>query len=133
MSDKNVCECDPQVTNYVDNCIMENSSGLLYRNGDIWIGSNDNENDSTDSILVHSFCPFDYCNSNSVGVDLKNPDSQCALSHSGILCGDCLPGLSLAIGSSIDVRIVLIKMIIVLCYGCIYRSWCCPCAFHKGV
>ena len=99
LSDENVCTCDPQLTDYVQDCITENNSGLLYRNGNNWIGLNDNENDS-DSILVHSFCPFDYCYSSSVGVDLNNPDSQCALNHSGVLCGGCLPGLSLAIGSS---------------------------------
>ena len=99
MSEENVCKCDPQLTDYVDNCVAENNTGLLYRNGDIWIGHNNNQNDS-DSIFAHKFCPLDYCNSNSVGVDLNNPDSQCALSHSGVLCGGCLPGLSLAIGSS---------------------------------
>ncbi len=99
ISEDNVCTCDPQLTNFVGDCITENNSGLLYRNGDTWIGPNDSENNS-DSILVHSFCPFDYCYSSSVGVDLNNPDSQCALNHSGVLCGGCLPGLSLAIGSS---------------------------------
>ncbi len=99
ISEDNVCTCDPQLTNFVGDCITENNSGLLYRNGDTWIGPNDSENNS-DSILVHSFCPFDYCYSSSVGVDLNNPDSQCALDHSGVLCGGCLPGLSLAIGSS---------------------------------
>ncbi len=31
---------------------------------------------------------------------MYSSDSQCALSHSGVLCGGCPPGLSLAIGSS---------------------------------
>ncbi|XP_064396942.1 uncharacterized protein LOC135343850 [Halichondria panicea] len=96
-----VCKCDPQLIQkyYVEYCNVENKTGFLHPSKNVWIGPN-NENDYADSILVHSFCPFDYCNSNSVGVDLTNPDSQCALSHSGVLCGGCPPGLSLAIGSS---------------------------------
>ncbi len=102
LSEKNVdvCKCDPQLTYYIDYCNIENKTGFLHPYGNVWIGPNNNENSSTDSILVHSFCPFDYCKSSSVDVDLNNPDSQCALSHSGVLCGGCLPGLSLAIGSS---------------------------------
>ena len=33
-------------------------------------------------------------------MNLNNPDEQCALGHSGILCGACPSNLSLAIGSS---------------------------------
>ena len=40
------------------------------------------------------------CKTCTVLLDLTNPDSQCALNHSGVLCGGCPPGLSLAIGSS---------------------------------
>ncbi len=41
-----------------------------------------------------------YCKSDKLGVNLDNPDIQCALNHSGVLCGGCPPDLSLAIGSS---------------------------------
>ena len=33
-------------------------------------------------------------------VTLSKPDSQCNFNHSGILCGGCQPGLSLALGSA---------------------------------
>ncbi len=43
---------------------------------------------------------FGYCISHTVGINLNDSHIQCALNHSGVLCGGCLPGLSLAIGSS---------------------------------
>ncbi|XP_064396943.1 uncharacterized protein LOC135343851 [Halichondria panicea] len=111
LSEKNICICDPQLNSSVEYCNVKNKTGLLYRYRNVWIGRpNINKNDS-DVILVHSFCPFDYCNSNPVGVDLNNPDSQCALSHSGVLCGGCLPEVSVWLSAALDVRIVLTKMI----------------------
>ena len=84
----------------IDNCAVTNGTGLVYRNGTTWVSrsaSNDNE---TDSVLVHRYCPYDYCKTNNIAVDLYNPDKQCAFDHSGVLCGGCPPNLSLALGNS---------------------------------
>ena len=52
-------------------------------------------------VLVHPECPFDYCKVGTVTFRLtENPDFQCAFSRNGVLCGACLPGLSLALGTS---------------------------------
>ena len=59
-----------------------------------WIGNISNKT------IVHHHCPFDYCTSE---IDIKVTDAldnQCAHSRSGILCGECQPGLSLVLGSS---------------------------------
>ena len=94
----NVCLCAENMRDYVHNCVVKNGVGILYRNGSTWIGSRDSN--LSVFITAHSFCPFGYCTSDVVGVDLNNSDSQCALNRSGVLCGGCPPGLSLAIGSS---------------------------------
>ena len=52
--------------------------------------------------LLYSNCPFDYCNSLNILIDLNQPngaDSQCAFNRSSMLCGSCQPGLSLSLGS----------------------------------
>ena len=91
-----VCKCNSQLrTQYASRCELKNNTGRVYRNSTIWIGTV-----GTNTLLAHKICPFDYCDPDSVGVDLNHPDSQCALNHSGVLCGGCPPGLSLAIGSS---------------------------------
>ena len=55
-----------------------------------------------DRIILHPHCPFDYCKraSDHLIFPLSNTDLQCENNRSGILCGGCKSGLSLALGSS---------------------------------
>ena len=62
--------------------------------GDVWIGN------ISDCVIVYSPCPFDYCNTQSANFSITDPDPQCALNRSGILCGRCSNNLSLALGSN---------------------------------
>ncbi len=93
------CQCLPELRDLdlVETCAIINRIGMLYRNGTNWIGTSPLNNSI---ILAYKNCPFGYCKSETLGVNLDNPDIQCALNHSGVLCGGCPPGLSLAIGSS---------------------------------
>ncbi len=43
---------------------------------------------------------LDYCVNKPVNVSLSNPDDQCAFNRSGVLCGECEPGLSLVLATS---------------------------------
>ena len=56
--------------------------------------------ENSSKILFHEFCPFDYCKLENILINFSNPDEQCAFNRSGILCGSCKPGLSLALGTS---------------------------------
>ena len=67
---------------------------MIARQGNIWIGN------ISDCVVVHTPCPFDYCNTAQVSFSLTDPDPQCALNRTGILCGRCRDGLSLALGSN---------------------------------
>ena len=52
-------------------------------------------------VILHPECRFHYCKVGTVMFKLtENPDIQCAFSRTGVLCGACLPGLSLALGTS---------------------------------
>ena len=76
------------------------------RKENCWITSIDNGTNSSDNqYLVYRHCPLDYCKPPGarVEVNLNNPngsDAQCSDGRSGLLCGTCLPGLSLSLGSS---------------------------------
>ena len=70
------------------------ATNTISRQGDAWIGN------ISDCVIVHSPCPFDYCNTAQVSFSLTDPDRQCALNRTGILCGRCQDGLSLALGSN---------------------------------
>ena len=66
----------------------------ISRKGDAWIGN------ISDCVIVHSSCPFDYCKLSRTNFSFVDPNPQCALKRSGILCGGCSINLSLALGSN---------------------------------
>ena len=96
------CECHRDISQYVE-CDLHTGSfvRLLTSQSKTWISY---INDTKQSgHLVYSNCPFDYCNSLRLSVDLSEPngaDVQCAFNRSSLLCGSCQPDLSLSLGSS---------------------------------
>ena len=80
----------------INNCSIYMNKPQVTRSGNQWIQLLNN----SDSILTSRFCPFNYCKQETIILDLNDPDQQCALGHTGILCGACPSNLSLAIGSS---------------------------------
>ena len=97
------CDCNnllkqiPGVT-----CTIQDQS--ISRGGSVWIGNYGNK-----SVAASKYCPLNYCNRNEINITLMytnstqqstaKTDVQCNYNHSGILCGGCQPGLSLALGS----------------------------------
>ena len=53
-------------------------------------------------VIVHNHCPYDYCKSinGPQSIKLEQSNDQCTFFRSGILCGQCRPGLSNILGSS---------------------------------
>jgi len=54
----------------------------------------------SDEVVVHTNCQFDYCKPGDNDISLYEQNQQCAFNRSGVLCGACQPGLSLALGPS---------------------------------
>ena len=89
------CDCYPQLLIRNITCTILNGTGYLLRRGSNWIGTHENV------VLLGAHCKPDYCTKRQVLVDIvNNPDVQCSFNHSGILCGGCKEGHSMAIGSS---------------------------------
>ena len=74
----------------------------VHRPKNVWIGCSNHQQDSNYEcgVLLHSHCPLDYCKEEDSELNLEHPDTQCALNHSGILCGKCQSEFSLALGTS---------------------------------
>ncbi|XP_064388872.1 probable outer membrane protein PmpB [Halichondria panicea] len=91
------CDCDPvlQQDYLITHCSEENGTMKLESN--IWIKV---ANTTNGSGYVVSNCTFDYCVQKPVNINLSNPDEQCAYNRSGVLCGECKPGLSLVLATS---------------------------------
>ena len=87
--------CDCEELRYISTTIMcDAATKMITRQGDIWIGN------ISDCVAVQTPCPFDYCDTAQVNFSFTDPDPQCALNRTGILCGGCKQNLSLALGSN---------------------------------
>ena len=92
------CMCDERLNTFNTSCNVD--SGTIERaENSFWVmGLYDNS--SYQGLLLHDArCPFDFCVETAVEINLEDPDIQCNHNHSGILCGSCQDGLSLALGS----------------------------------
>ena len=89
-----ICECEPRLQEYTTRCNITELS--LERSGDFWVGYDNH----TKGLILHPHCPFDYCISTHINFTLNDTDKQCEHSRSGLLCGECKSGFSLALGSS---------------------------------
>ena len=84
----------------------------IHRPGNVWIGN------YSGKLVAHRNCPFDHCKgANSISVYRQN--EQCAFNRSGVLCGKCDQGLSLALGSSKCLPCSNVYIAIVIPFGLI--------------
>ena len=93
------CICDHRIWQYTNSCeidrqgIFRNSSSTFWLNASYISGT-------PEGFIHHPFCPLDYCTTESKYINLRDPDKQCNVNRSGLLCGKCKEGLSLVLGSS---------------------------------
>ena len=101
---KHTCDCDSKLQN--NHVICDISDHTITRTPPAWIGYNNNNTDNTTSegIIYHSVCPYDYCINDEVNVisdtNTFDQDSQCAPNRTGILCSQCKDGFTLSMGTS---------------------------------
>ena len=96
LSRRHSCDCDPMLKCHGINCNI--TSNTIQRTPPVWIGYYNATGKSKDSgLLIHPHCPFDYCTlKDTTSLNVSTLDKQCSSGRSGILCGACQPGLSLA-------------------------------------
>ena len=95
------CECHRNIHEYVEECDSNTGAFLRKSQSKAWITFTNSSHLS--GYLVYPNCPFDYCNSLNLLIDLNQPNgthTQCTFNRSSLLCGSCQPGLSLSLGSS---------------------------------
>ena len=109
------CVCNNHITHVPG--VLCNVSWMPYpiqRSGNSWISYQG----EWSCIIAHTGCPFDYCNTMPVKLTLNESDLQCNYNRSGILCGKCIQGLSLMIGSNrcancTDTNLITISILII--------------------
>ena len=95
-----VCSCDNNVIQLTgSNQFCDLKTGYITRAGTVWLGVDTSEN-NTDIYYWHRYCPSDYCMHDRTPIDLADPDQQCNLNRSGVLCGKCRTNYSLSLGGN---------------------------------
>ena len=91
------CVCESRLAKYTHQCNITHGIGQITHDSyqHFWVGY---ENTS-DELILHPHCPFDYCVNDTVVFPLNNTDMQCAYNRSGLLCGVCKEGYSLVLGT----------------------------------
>ena len=93
------CICDHRIWLYTNSCDINRQAIFRGRSSTFWLGVLYN-NGTPEGFIHHPFCPLDYCTTESKYINLRDPDKQCNVNRSGLLCGKCKEGLSLVLGSS---------------------------------
>ena len=65
-------------------------------NSDFWMGFYTNT--TYQGLILSKSCPAEYCKQGSVNITTDNPDSQCDLNRTRLLCGACAANHSLMLG-----------------------------------
>jgi predicted outer membrane repeat protein len=101
------CICDRRFetfTKYIQECNAV--KGTVIRTGIFWITYlGTMHDDNVSPYFIHPYCPLDYCQPPNLRIPIhlnlsNGSDAQCEKNRGGMLCGDCLPGYSLSLGSS---------------------------------
>ena len=94
------CICAPIILKYNLTCDINRDNGTVQRSGDEWVSFlSSNQTTSEDGVVVSLHCPNGYCKQATQDIHLDDSDAQCNFNRSGILCGGCSHGLSIALGS----------------------------------
>ena len=94
-----VCQCDTVLVENNIECAIKNRQGLVYRSGSVWINASYDDNGTSNGVILNMYCPHQYCREEKLAIDLEEPNMQCAFNHAGTLCGACMQGYSLTVGS----------------------------------
>ena len=91
------CDCNEIILTNLLTCNITDQT--VSRHGNIWVNATYSGNTSN-GVIVHKHCPFEYCKPEQLDVNLTHPETQCAFDRYGTLCGACKPNFSLALGGS---------------------------------
>ena len=94
------CVCEEILNEYNASCTINDTATLSRKAGsEFWV-QGWYENGTYQGLIHYKTCPRDYCKRGEVTISLENPDTQCHMNRSGLLCGECATNHSLMLGSS---------------------------------
>ena len=102
-----ICTCEDRLHDYPVNCTIADKpyftkAAVL----DFWMGVS-YVNTTYQGLVLCKSCPAEYCKKGAVNVTIDNPDMQCDLNRTGLLCGACAANHSLHAWQFPNVKSVL--------------------------
>ena len=97
------CICEQRLMKYTFTCIIDKDNTIsIIQNSDsgFWMKAIIYDNGTYQGLILCETCPVEYCKRENYNISLDNPDIQCALNRSGVLCGECITNHSIMFGSS---------------------------------
>ena len=95
-----VCTCVERLRHFPVMCRITDSPHFTKTEvSSFWMGFL-YTNTTYQGLVLGNNCPAEYCKQGSVNITADNPDSQCDLNRTGLLCGACAANHSLMLGSS---------------------------------
>ena len=93
------CSCHSTLVENNIQCDIDTQ--MIHRPSPVWMQAViSNTNTTGVEIIIHGHCPFDYCKSSDIELNLEEPDKQCDCYRSGTLCGGCQSHFSEVLGST---------------------------------
>ncbi len=93
-----VCICHHHLTEHDIGCNINTQT--IQRRSTYWIYPARDNVKNASSVILHMYCPYDYCNPQALHINLANADEQCSHKRSGVLCGSCQANQSMVLGSN---------------------------------
>ena len=90
------CTCAQRLQKFTSTCKIDD--GKVERSPEVWVGYLPNS--SSDGLILHPHCPFDYCSPNKMYIAVDDSDEQCSNKRTGLLCGKCGRNFSLVLGTN---------------------------------
>ena len=91
-----ICDCSDLIVSMNLGISCDIATDTVRKGGNVWLGYTN----SCNCTCISNFCPLGYCKQEFVNFTITDPDSQCALNRSGVLCGACADGLSVMLGTN---------------------------------
>ena len=95
-----ICSCEGRLHDHPINCTIAGTPYFTKTAGSsFWMGVS-YVNATYQGLVLCKSCPAEYCKNGAVNITIDNPDMQCDLNRTRLLCGACAANHSLMLGSS---------------------------------
>ena len=97
---KTKCICDHHLTDHGIECNIQTLKVKRLNTKWVSVTYEHLSSNQQPGVIVHDYCPFDYCIGITQSLSLHYPNQQCNFNRSGILCGGCKTNYSHVLGTS---------------------------------